>query len=203
MKNKTVTLDRELVERAVMRPGKESLAVNNADIIARGRAQAEIRELLAAEPVPPAGGEPEVHRYQVVKMLSEDGNKIDYKPHGPWVVMADAHDAHVARLQAEVARLKLGWAGSRDSYQKLMHEKLALQSELTKARGLFEAILNDPRLVVAMPSDLIGNAKALLAHQSAPAAKAFGFSVVEDPTLTLGEIKLVQAPDYFKCMKGE
>lgn len=42
-----VSVDRELLERACMRPGRESLAVNDRDIIERGRAQAEIRELLA------------------------------------------------------------------------------------------------------------------------------------------------------------
>ncbi|WP_296257671.1 MULTISPECIES: hypothetical protein [unclassified Pseudomonas] len=54
----------------------------------------------------PAGVKPVVHRYRVVKMLSEDGNKIDYKPHGPWVVMADIHHDHVTRLQAENAALQ-------------------------------------------------------------------------------------------------
>jgi hypothetical protein len=54
----------------------------------------------------PAAVKPVVHRYRVVKMLSEDGNKIDYKPHGPWVVMADVHHAHVTRLQAEIAALQ-------------------------------------------------------------------------------------------------
>ena len=34
----------------------------------------------------------EVHRYKVVKMLSEDGNRISYEPHGPEVVLASAFD---------------------------------------------------------------------------------------------------------------
>ena len=34
----------------------------------------------------------EVHRYKVVKMLSEDGNRISYDPHGPEVVVASAFD---------------------------------------------------------------------------------------------------------------
>ncbi|WEX18917.1 hypothetical protein P2T68_16870 [Pseudomonas sp. G11] len=34
----------------------------------------------------------EVHRYQVVTMLSDAGNKIAYDPHGPWIVMASAFD---------------------------------------------------------------------------------------------------------------
>lgn len=42
-----VLVDRELLELAVSVPTKESLEANQAAIIARGRAQAEIRELLA------------------------------------------------------------------------------------------------------------------------------------------------------------
>jgi hypothetical protein len=63
-------------------------------------------EGVLATALPPYGPAPKVHRYSVVKMLSEDGNKIDYKPHGPSVVMADVHDAHVTRLQAENAALQ-------------------------------------------------------------------------------------------------
>lgn len=44
----------------------------------------------------------EVHRYQVVKMLSEAGNRISYDPHGPEVVMAEAYD----RLKAENEALR-------------------------------------------------------------------------------------------------
>lgn len=50
----------------------------------------------------------EVHRYSVVKMLSEAGNKISYDPHGPEVVMAKDYDALAAEAQAlreEVAKL--------------------------------------------------------------------------------------------------
>ncbi|HBO2361362.1 TPA: hypothetical protein L4H08_005501 [Pseudomonas aeruginosa] len=50
----------------------------------------------------------EVHRYSVVKMLSEAGNKISYDPHGPEVVMAKDYDALAAEAQVlreEVAKL--------------------------------------------------------------------------------------------------
>jgi hypothetical protein len=45
-----VRVPRELLERLCMRPHKESLAVNHQDIMDRGRAQAEMRELLTAPP---------------------------------------------------------------------------------------------------------------------------------------------------------
>ncbi len=49
----------------------------------------------------------EVHRYSVVKMLSEAGNKISYDPHGPEVVMAKDYDALAAKLaMAEDAAAK-------------------------------------------------------------------------------------------------
>lgn len=44
----------------------------------------------------------EVHRYKVVKMLSEGGNKLTYSPHGPYIVMAEAFDAeHALRLAGD------------------------------------------------------------------------------------------------------
>ncbi|MCL8299407.1 hypothetical protein [Pseudomonas mosselii] len=45
----------------------------------------------------------EAHRYQVVKMLSEAGNRISYDPHGPEVVMAEAYD----QLKAENQDLRM------------------------------------------------------------------------------------------------
>lgn len=48
----------------------------------------------------------EVHRYKVVKMLSEGGNRISYDPHGPEVVMADAYDQLKAENEA-LRKLKL------------------------------------------------------------------------------------------------
>lgn len=44
----------------------------------------------------------EVHRYKVVKMLSEVGNRIGYSPHGPEVVLASDYDA----LMVENERLR-------------------------------------------------------------------------------------------------
>ncbi|ELP1297977.1 hypothetical protein RZM75_001099 [Pseudomonas aeruginosa] len=49
----------------------------------------------------------EVHRFSVVKMLSEAGNKISYDPHGPEIVMAKDYDALAAKLaMAEDAAAK-------------------------------------------------------------------------------------------------
>lgn len=45
----------------------------------------------------------EVHRYKVVTMLSEEGNRIGYDPHGPEVVMASAYD----ELKAENEALRM------------------------------------------------------------------------------------------------
>jgi len=42
----------------------------------------------------------EVHRYRVVKMISEDGNRIEYDPRGPSVVMASAYDQLKAENEA-------------------------------------------------------------------------------------------------------
>jgi hypothetical protein len=55
--NNPVVVERELLERAVSIPTKESLEANHAAIIDRGRAQAEIRVILA-QPAQ-AGGVPD------------------------------------------------------------------------------------------------------------------------------------------------
>lgn len=47
----------------------------------------------------------DVHRYKVVKMLSETGNQISYDPHGPDVVVASAYD----QLKAELVGLRTGF----------------------------------------------------------------------------------------------
>lgn len=44
----------------------------------------------------------EIHRYKVVAMLSEEGNRIGYDPHGPDVVMASAYE----QLKAENQELR-------------------------------------------------------------------------------------------------
>ena len=71
----------------------------------------------------------EVHRYQVVKMLSEEGNKIAYDPHGPWIVMARDFDRVTAERDAALAELA-------EQRLFLSHEVLAndhLQQRLTAA----------------------------------------------------------------------
>lgn len=69
----TVSVSRELLERLCKRPGKESLAVNHADIIDRGRAQAELRAILAH----PADQQGEPYRYIV---RSTGGGSLSCKP---------------------------------------------------------------------------------------------------------------------------
>ncbi len=125
-----------------------------------------------AATVPAAGPARMVHRYRVVKMLSEDGNKIDYTPHGPWVVMADVHEAVVTRLQAENAALqrRLNTADQRVD---------DLQSDLTKAQALLrrsvmsvrEQHCEENEAEFDLPEPLMRGIDAFLANQPVPAAK--------------------------------
>jgi hypothetical protein len=62
----------------------------------------------------------EVHRYKVVKMLSEGGNRISYDPHGPEVVMADAYD----QLKAENEALRKDAARYRAIRDDIPHVEL-------------------------------------------------------------------------------
>lgn len=79
----------------------------------------------------------EVHRYRVVKMLSEEGNRITYAPHGgPAVVLASGYDALAQRcreLDIEASRLS-GWLGACD------RERLAAQQERDALRAEVELL---------------------------------------------------------------
>ena len=115
-----------------------------------------------SEPVPTAGGEPEVYKAGV-------HFPDKYLPHVEDVVLLADHQAHVTRLQAEVERLKEAQAeqdnssSDRQFYTKQLHARAAkvlnldgdntswfeivdkvevLQAELTKARGALLRILN-------------------------------------------------------------
>jgi hypothetical protein len=83
----------------------------------------------------------EIHRYQVVKMLTEDGNGITYSPHGPEVVMAKDHEKRAAELEAELADLKVSYQTlrweSEDHFKRSV--QYANEAEVRKAE-LAEAI---------------------------------------------------------------
>ena len=63
----------------------------------------------------------EVHRYKVVKMLSEAGNQISYDPHGPDVVVASAYD----QLKAELAGLRTGFDAQNKVIEDLERARIA------------------------------------------------------------------------------
>ncbi|WP_455923327.1 hypothetical protein [Pseudomonas putida] len=71
----------------------------------------------------------EVHRYKVVKMLSEGGNRISYAPHGPEVVMAEALDAALAQN----AELRTSLEAVTLNLNKTDKVVLALQQRLNEA----------------------------------------------------------------------
>ncbi|HEJ3436096.1 TPA: hypothetical protein SL386_001651 [Pseudomonas aeruginosa] len=75
----------------------------------------------------------EVHRFSVVKMLSEAGNKISYDPHGPEIVMAKDYDALAAEAQAlreQVARSEQHRNDQADLIVSLRTEVAALRARV-------------------------------------------------------------------------
>lgn len=126
----------------------------------------------------------EVHRFSVVKMLSEAGNKISYEPHGPEIVMAKDYDALAAEAQAlreEVAALrarvvvvperKLLNAGvpglNRNSGWNACLDELARLNGMTVSEGLLRRIVT-PALTSSDAQDRIGaleELSALLSEQ--------------------------------------
>ena len=164
MPNNTITLSRDALKWAV-----EQLEEDGN----KGTGYFDTLRAALAEPVPPAGGEPEV--FDMPEWTEEDG----FGAMSKWVKLHD-HRAHVTRLQAEAAELRAALQGSRYVAQ----ENTYLQSELTKARELMSAAV----------ASAGGYLPGISEYLSPPAEKAFGFKIVKDTTL---------APDYFKCMKGK
>lgn len=78
----------------------------------------------------------EVHRYKVVKMLSEDGNRISYDPHGPEVVLASAFE--------EATRLFLDAAEHAVASERREKE---LQQRLTSADEALDKAADDYALL--------------------------------------------------------
>lgn len=86
----------------------------------------------------------------------------------------EAYEQVNSELKAEVEGLDKTLAVTDAAAQKWLEERTAQQSALTEARQFFDSILDDPRLVVAMPSALLVGVKAFLSRKSAPAALGKG-----------------------------
>lgn len=86
----------------------------------------------------------------------------------------EAYEQVNSELKAEVEGLDKTLAVTDAAAQKWLEERTAQKSALTEVRQLFDSILDDPRLVVAMPSALLVRVKAFLSSQSAPAAPGKG-----------------------------
>ena len=87
----------------------------------------------------------EVHRYKVQCMFSEDGSKIEYFPHGPSIVMAEAFDAQ--RLRADTAEAERDkWETRACSEATKLHEaeqKLAAaEQRIADMKGALENLLD-------------------------------------------------------------
>ena len=144
MKNETVTLDRELAcpfcgskeLRQVTDDGIHFTQCKSCEATGPtgfkygedGAIDWNTRAALA-EPVPPAGGEVEVERYD----MSGWGDGMVEREDGAFVYIDD-HRAFVTRLQAEIDTWKSTAETFEDFYRKTEAENAALQSELTKAR---------------------------------------------------------------------
>lgn len=87
----------------------------------------------------------EVHRYKVVKMLSEVGNRINYDPHGPEVVMASAYDeslSQLAALREELSGLQDSCAIDRRHLDRMIDHGDDLQQRLADAERRNAVLVN-------------------------------------------------------------
>lgn len=111
----------------------------------------------------------EVNRYKVVKMLTEDGNRISYDPHGPYIVAASDYEAALGReaalredlrlankLQTTTDAIVIMVDGQRDHW---IEKHNALQQRLTVAEQraaemeeLLRKVIDTGALHLAIPS---------------------------------------------------
>jgi hypothetical protein len=193
MSDKTVTLSREPVAWANWKVGTRSYVpyrtreqaeacVRASEIAATQLGPYRVVPLYAdpAEPMPPAGGDPEVLGYRVARIKPTGNARLDrpllslvldgWEPAFKAVPLVDR--AHVTRLQAEVER----WKGRTTN---ICQARSDLQSELTKALELLKKarwrLANTSRAPVPFDDPLDGpvlrGIDEFLANQSAPAAK--------------------------------
>jgi hypothetical protein len=162
MTNKTVTLSRELLSKLV-EPGCEGSVT--------GDEWAWLRAA-CADPVPPAGGEPETIAYttngRTRVVLADQKAEAVWNAGRPLIYLED-HRAHVTRLQAEVERLNAAAPaeGLRSALAESIKQRDALQAELTKARECLKDIRQSCELSKLRDAQI----DEILANQSAPAAK--------------------------------
>jgi hypothetical protein len=85
-----------------------------------------------------------------------------------------AYEQVNAELRAEVERLNNALSVTDAAAQKWLEERAALQSAAAEARELFCSILDNPRLVLGMPSALLVGVKDFIFSQPARAAMGQG-----------------------------
>lgn len=104
----------------------------------------------------------EVHRYQVVQMLTEDGNKLTYSPAGPWVVLAPQFDS--MKICFDAQRLRADTAED-DSARKdrVIEDMIQSNSDMTTCLAAAEQRIAE---LVAAFTPLIKNWDDLAAGES-------------------------------------
>lgn len=131
----------------------------------------------SVDPVPPAGGEPEVVYMLSNKSLGTAWRMADKEAYDS-MAMVPVYErrelvdrAHVTRLQAEVEHWRNRSSRWKERVAELTNEGNALQSELTRARELFVRLL--PLHGYSMGLIVEVN-EWMQANQSAPADKGQG-----------------------------
>lgn len=100
----------------------------------------------------------EVHRYKVVTMLSEDGNKISYKPHGPEVVTARDYDT----AQSELAALREELATTRAAAKEELEGVKYMRRKFRQERDDLQQRLTAVEQRNAVMTDALQNLSALI-----------------------------------------
>lgn len=152
----------------------------------------------------------EVHRYDVVIMLSEAGGRISYDPHGPEIVMARDFDRVTAERDAALETVTLknrdvleaqtavtGWARKYDALQERLNaaDQRAddLQFQLNDREGSRRDWFDEAQRLQAQL------AYAVDALNEVVAASAMYEKPFEIATLAIGELSASAEPTCDRC----
>lgn len=177
MTNK-ITVPSELIHRAIDAVEQVGYQDKFIDYTFVGAVKNELRAALA-EPVPPAGVEPEAMPQR--RSWSGIASWQQRAEINAWNAACDAWGPHVNRLQAEVERLRTVVKEVEEQYvyyfgvaMRVITERNSLQSELTKAREAWEGIVEYfPEGHSDGECFSVEKAKAVLSNQSAPAEESY------------------------------
>lgn len=140
----------------------------------------------------------EVHRYQVVQMLTEDGNKLTYSPAGPWVVLAPQFDSmkicfDAQRLRADTAEAELAEKIRDEANLKIIVEAAKNNlEELRESRDSFQRVGIRTMEKLAAAEQRIADQNSMLEEMAIEMTLAISDSKIRSAMTSIGRTRFLQ-----------